>query len=70
MTTESKPEVTGFEERENTEAGTRIRYLIGGEGPPLVLVHGLGGLASNWRLVAPALAAARRVVLPRSLIPI
>jgi pimeloyl-ACP methyl ester carboxylesterase len=29
-----------------------------------VLVHGLGGLASNWRLVAPALAAERRVLVP------
>jgi pimeloyl-ACP methyl ester carboxylesterase len=42
----------------------RIRLRAGGEGPALVLVHGLGGLASNWRRIAPALAAERRVVIP------
>lgn len=64
MPTESKPELHGFEQRENTEAGARIRYFVGGDGPPLLLVHGLGGMASNWRLVAPALAAERRVIVP------
>ena len=64
MATESKPELSGFETRVNTDAGTRIRYFVGGEGPPVVLVHGLGGMASNWRLVAPALAAGRRVLVP------
>lgn len=64
MGTESKREPGGFDERVNTDAGTPIRYYVGGHGPPLVLVHGLGGLASNWRLVAPALAAGRRVILP------
>jgi pimeloyl-ACP methyl ester carboxylesterase len=29
-----------------------------------VLVHGLGGAASNWRLIAPALALERRVIVP------
>jgi pimeloyl-ACP methyl ester carboxylesterase len=41
-----------------------LRYFVGGAGPPILLVHGLGGLASNWRLVAPELAAERRVVVP------
>jgi pimeloyl-ACP methyl ester carboxylesterase len=41
-----------------------IRYLVGGAGPSLVLVHGLGGAAGNWRLVAPALADAHRVIIP------
>lgn len=64
MATESKPGIPGFEIRDVTDAGTRIRYLVGGAGPPLLLVHGLGGLASNWRLVAPALASERRVIVP------
>ena len=64
MPTESKPDLFGLEERHLTASGTRLRYLVGGEGPPLVLVHGLGGLGSNWRLVAPGLVTERRVVIP------
>ena len=60
MTTESKPDWNSFEER---RAGG-VRYFVGGSGPPIVLVHGLGGMASNWRLVAPALAEERRVIVP------
>jgi pimeloyl-ACP methyl ester carboxylesterase len=33
----------------------RIHYLAGGEGRPLVLVHGLGGRAQDWALLMPAL---------------
>src|SRR5476649_1417932 len=72
MLTESKPfapchedEPAGFEERELRHHGAVVRYLVGGAGPPLALVHGLGGAASNWRLVAPALAAERRVIVPK-----
>jgi pimeloyl-ACP methyl ester carboxylesterase len=53
-----------FDEREAFYGSTRIRYFVGGSGPPLVLLHGLGGMASNWRLVAPALAEERRVIVP------
>jgi pimeloyl-ACP methyl ester carboxylesterase len=62
--TDAKPEIEGFDERSLTHDGARIRYLAGGAGPPLVLVHGLGGAAANWRLIAPALAAHRRVIVP------
>jgi pimeloyl-ACP methyl ester carboxylesterase len=44
--------------------GVRMRYFIGGEGPPLVLVHGLGGTASNWTELAPLLAERHRVLVP------
>ena len=64
MGTESKLEAAGFEPRELDRLGTRLHYLVGGSGPPLVLVHGLGGAPSNWLRVAPALAAERRVVIP------
>ena len=36
-----------------------VHYLdFGGEGPPLVCVHGLSGSALNWMAVGPRLAAA------------
>lgn len=43
-----------------------VHYLdYGGEGPPLVCVHGLAGSALNWMSVAPALAATgHRVLAP------
>ncbi len=34
----------------------------GGEGPPLVLVHGLGGSHLNWMLVGPSLAQHHHVM--------
>jgi 3-oxoadipate enol-lactonase len=64
MATESKRWLDGFEERELRHGGTRLRYYAGGSGEPVVLVHGLGGAAPNWRLIAPALAAERRVIVP------
>ena len=44
--------------------GARLRYYVGGEGPPLLLVHGLGGAASNWSELAPLLASRRRLLVP------
>jgi pimeloyl-ACP methyl ester carboxylesterase len=52
----------GFEERQAVVRGTRLRYEIGGDGPPVVLVHGLGGARSNWIAVAPELARRHRVL--------
>jgi pimeloyl-ACP methyl ester carboxylesterase len=60
MRTESKRTWSSFEERRLNG----LRYFVGGSGPPIVLVHGLGGMASNWRLVAPELAGDRRVIVP------
>jgi pimeloyl-ACP methyl ester carboxylesterase len=63
--TESKQDLAGFAERRLTVAGgAEIRYFVGGSGPPVVLVHGLGGMATNWRLVAPGLARSHRLVIP------
>lgn len=58
--------IPGFEERFTETKGCRLRYFVGGpeEGAPLVLVHGLGGCASNWIDVAPRLAERRRVLVP------
>ena len=44
--------------------GVRTRYFLGGEGPPLTIVHGLGGAAVNFTKLAPLLARKRRVLIP------
>src|SRR3954452_9533076 len=44
--------------------GRRVRYLAGGDGPPLVLGHGLGGSASIWVELASELARHRLVLVP------
>jgi len=54
----------GFEERFAEVRSVRLRYFVAGEGAPLVLVHGLGGAASNWTELAPLLAARHRVLVP------
>jgi cis-3-alkyl-4-acyloxetan-2-one decarboxylase len=64
MVTDRNHRLEGFEERELEWRGTRLRYAVGGDGPPLVLVHGLGGTIENWRAVAPPLAARHRVLVP------
>ena len=54
----------GLEERFAEVKGVRMRYFVGGEGPPLVLVHGLGGAAANWIELAPLLARRHRLLVP------
>jgi pimeloyl-ACP methyl ester carboxylesterase len=62
--TDAKVELEGLEERFADVRGCRLRYLVGGEGEPLVLVHGLGGAASNWLGLAPLLLSGRRLLVP------
>jgi pimeloyl-ACP methyl ester carboxylesterase len=57
-------QLEGFEERRAEVKGVRLRYFVGGSGPGVVLVHGLGGAAVTWLGVAPALATRHRVVVP------
>ena len=54
----------GFERKVEEIAGLRTRYWVGGDGPPLVLVHGLGGAAWNFTDLGPLLAARHRVLVP------
>src|SRR4051794_38140410 len=54
----------GFEERFADIKGVRMRYFVAGEGPPLILVQGLGGAASNWTELVPLLLPGRRVLVP------
>jgi pimeloyl-ACP methyl ester carboxylesterase len=37
--------------------GQKIHYIEAGSGPNVILLHGLGGDASNWTLTMPALAS-------------
>jgi 3-oxoadipate enol-lactonase len=53
----------GLEERHYDWRGARIRCFVGGEGPPLLLVHGLGGAAWNFTEMQPHLAG-RRLIVP------
>jgi pimeloyl-ACP methyl ester carboxylesterase len=59
--------LSGVQNREVTVGGHRVHYEIEGpaNGPVVVLVHGLGGRAEDWRDLAPYLAkAGLRVYLP------
>jgi pimeloyl-ACP methyl ester carboxylesterase len=64
LVTDAKVELPGFEERFAEVRGTRLRYLVAGEGEPLLLVHGLGGAAANWLALAPLLVVTRRLLVP------
>ena len=56
--------IPGFDERYVDVKAVRMRYFVGGDGPPLVLVHGWTGAAANWVELAPRLAERRRVLVP------
>jgi pimeloyl-ACP methyl ester carboxylesterase len=59
--------LTGVQSRSVLVAGHRVHYLAEGPaaGPAVMLVHGLGGSAEDWRYLAPYLAKAGfRVVMP------
>ena len=53
-----------IEHRTAIANGVRLHYLIAGEGPPLLLLHGWPVSAEMWRRVIPALAAKRTVIAP------
>ena len=61
--TDSNPQMRGFAIREIDWRASPVRYAVGGAGPPLALVHGLGGTIANWLALAPALAERHRVVI-------
>jgi FAD/FMN-containing dehydrogenase/pimeloyl-ACP methyl ester carboxylesterase len=51
-------------ERRMRLAGVSTAVLEGGDGPPVVLLHGPAGNAAHWMRVIPALAATRHVIVP------
>ena len=62
--TDAKTYLPGLDERWADARGVRLRWFEGGSGPTVALVHGYGGAASNWALVAPALLERYRVLVP------
>lgn len=44
--------------------GRRMTYRTGGEGPVLLLIHGMAGSATTWKHVMPILCRRFRVVAP------
>ncbi len=48
--------------RSTTVFGCTIRYYDVGSGPPMVLIHGIGGDADDWAFCLEALAASHRVI--------
>jgi haloacetate dehalogenase len=54
----------GFKPFKVQTSGAVINGVIGGQGPPILLLHGAPQSHISWRLVAPKLAASRTVVVP------
>lgn len=50
--------------REITVDGIRIHFAEAGEGPALVLLHGLSATHANWEFTIPAFADRWRVIAP------
>jgi pimeloyl-ACP methyl ester carboxylesterase len=46
------------------ESPRRLRYLVGGEGPPLLLCHGFLGSAENFETWFARLACQRTLIIP------
>jgi haloacetate dehalogenase len=54
----------GFESRLIETSGARIHLRIGGQGPPLVLLHGFPQTGVEWHRVAPELAKHFTLIIP------
>src|SRR5438552_17591120 len=54
----------GFKAMKIQTSGATINLVTGGEGPPLLLLHGAPFTHIAWRLVAPELAKRYTIVAP------
>ena len=54
----------GFEQRRIATSGAEVNLVIGGSGPPLLLVHGYPQTHVMWRKIAPRLAGEFTLVIP------
>ncbi len=61
--TDATPLLAGLQERTRDVRGVRLRYFEGGDGQPLLLLHGFGGAAWNFTELAELLAG-RRLLIP------
>lgn len=52
----------GFTHRETEVGQVRLHYVVGGSGPPVVLLHGFPETWQSWQDVAPLLAVRHTVV--------
>jgi pimeloyl-ACP methyl ester carboxylesterase len=57
-------DATPVTERQLMLAGIPTAVLIGGDGPPMVLLHGPGEFAFTWLRVVPELVKTNRVIVP------
>ena len=53
----------GFEERQIETNGTTINFVLGGNGPPLLMLHGYPQTHVMWHKIAPRLARDFTVVV-------
>jgi hypothetical protein len=54
----------GVTERFAKVNGVRVRYLVGGQGSPMVLLHGYAETGHMWRPIMPLLAQRHTVIVP------
>ncbi len=54
----------GFTERFAEVNGARLRYLLGGKGTPVVLLHGYAETSHMWNPIMPLLAQRHTVIVP------
>ncbi len=59
-----RPSTTASRRHFITLHGQRLAYLEAGEGPPLLLIHGIAEAAWAWEVIIPALAREHRVIAP------
>ena len=56
--------VKGFDARTVTIDGSDVHFAMGGDGPPVVLLHGFPQTHAMWHAVAPILAEKFTVIAP------
>jgi haloacetate dehalogenase len=63
VSAQSPPLFPGFTARRIQTSGAAIHTLVGGSGPPLLLIHGYPQTHVEWHKIAPALATRFTVVM-------